>query len=72
MSQAQSGDADAPHRALAILMRMEKAYKAGNHDAKPTQPSYNAGMCMHCLDGVLIKTACAAIQSVFISIFIIW
>lgn len=39
---AQSGDADAPHRALAILVRMEEAYKAGNHDAKPTQPSYNA------------------------------
>ena len=55
---AQSGDDDAAHRALAILLRMEKAYKAGNNDARPTQPSYNAGT--YTANGVSIMTATAS------------
>ena len=28
---------------IEILERMEEMYKAGNNDARPTEPSYNAG-----------------------------
>jgi hypothetical protein len=40
---AKSGDENSTQKALDILNRMEKMYLAGNDDARPTEPSYNAG-----------------------------